>query len=216
LGLELDEPARLANFVAFCRRQRVYLRGENRRHRSLLPSLFRNTLAPNDRATTWRAYRLFLQKLRENLRGTRFSESNLGAVLQHYGFRTPWLDVLDDMHAAVWFALNRRCDLGGTLRYRRSEADSGWIIVLATSGVWQQDLRRSQSSRHTRCHVQQGFSLGMQADREAQPRPDQDFASLVVGTVRIPNCERWRVRGGSSGISVGSYKDVRPPSRVKA
>lgn len=194
--LEVSEPVTLANFVAFCKGRRVYLRGQNSYHCDLLPSLFRETVAHVEWTARWNAYKSFLQKLPKQVRGTRFGRRNFGAVLQHYGFRTPWLDVVDDMHAAVWFALNRRSALSGALQYRRTEADFGWIVVVAAPRpVCVQDLRTEHSSRNTRCHVQQGFSIAMQRDDEAEPRQEQDFARYVLGTVRIPNCQSWHLRG---------------------
>jgi hypothetical protein len=131
------------------------------------------------------------------VRGTRFRRRDFGAVLQHYGFRTPWLDVVDDLHAAVWFALND-CDRlnDGSFAYRPVEREHGWITLISpTRELRVQDLRESQSSRNTRCHVQQGFSIAMQIDGAASSAPNQDLARYVVATVRIPSAERWRVTG---------------------
>lgn len=145
----------------------------------------------------WTAYRCLLQKLSATLKGKRFARPDFGGVLQHYGFHTPWLDVLDDMHAAIWFALNSRHDIEGYREYRRSKEDFGWIIVLKTpqSSARVQDLRKGHSSRNTRCHVQQGFSIAMQGDLDAVPREEQDFECYIIGRLRVPNCERWHLYG---------------------
>ncbi|MGD0626434.1 MAG: FRG domain-containing protein [Thermodesulfobacteriota bacterium] len=194
--LDAAEPATLASFVAFCKGGGVYLRGQNCWRGTLPPSLFRGAASHDDRAARWAAYCAFVKKLKKLLKGTRFKRRNFGAVLQHYGFRTPWLDVLDDIHAAVWFALHTCCDLDGALHYRRIAAPFGYVLVLAVSKeVCVEDLRLGQSSRNTRCHVQQGFSLAMQADAAAAPNQNQDFGGRVVGMVRIPNCEHWHLHG---------------------
>jgi hypothetical protein len=195
--LEADEPATLASLVAFCKGEaRVCLRGQHAWRGELLPSLFRGASSPGERAARWGAYRAFTEKLRRVVTGSRFWRPDFGAVLQHYGFRTPWLDVLDDTHAAVWFALHGLRDSEGPLQYRRIDAACGWIVVLSvTENVRLQDLRSQQSSRSTRCHVQQGFSLAMQPDDATALSENQDFAGYVAGVVRIPNEDRWHLRG---------------------
>ena len=72
----------------------------------------------------------------------------------------------------------------------------GWVVVLSVpDSVHQQDLRETQSSRNTRCHVQQGFSIAMQRDSEADYGPNQDFARYIAATVRIPISEHWHLNG---------------------
>jgi hypothetical protein len=198
-GLEImgiEEPTQLANFVAFCkaRGRRIYLRGHNSSHSQLLPTLFRGR---SDHQALWTAYNAFIRDLSITVKGTRFTRRNFGAVLQHYGFRTPWLDVVDDLHVAIWFALNK-CDRldDGSITYRRAVGKHGWItLIAAPRGVCVQDLRETQSSRNTRCHVQQGFSIAMQHDGVEGHVSNQDFARCAVARVRIPNAERWCLTG---------------------
>ena len=198
--LEIDEPAILASFVAFCKAslqskgRRVYLRGLSRHHPTQVPTLFRDADQAQGRRR-WKAYRQFLDELPRVVKGTRFTKKNFGAVLQHYGFRTPWLDVVDDLNVAIWFALNNFKEMNGACNYQRSAEDSGWLMVIAATHVHRViDLRRRQSSRNTRCHTQQGFSMAMQHD-DKEPHEVQDFMPSVVGVVKIPNSKRWLVTG---------------------
>lgn len=195
--LAVNEPTQLANFVAFCKAQgrSIYLRGHSSPHQHLLPTLFRGP--SNDHRARWTAYKAFIRRLPGNVRGTRFRRNNFGAVLQHYGFNTPWLDVVDDLHVALWFALNARHSVdGGRVTYERAPSEHGRITLIATPrNVRRQDLRETQSSRNTRCHVQQGFSIAMQPDGAANYGREQDFARYVVGTVRIPNVDCWHLTG---------------------
>jgi hypothetical protein len=193
--LEVSNPTQLANFVAFCkaRGRRIFLRGQNSPHPRLIPSLFRE---PGDDNARWRAYKAFLRRLPTEVKGTSFRRRNFGAVLQHYGFRTPWLDVVDDLHAAVWFALNSPTILSGRHTYRRTNSDTGWIVLISVPRtIRRQDLRETQSSRNTRGHAQQGWSVAMQHDNEPNYYSNQDFAAYVVGTVRIPNSDKWHLTG---------------------
>jgi len=200
--LDVSEPAVLANFFAFCktssrgRGRSVFLRGQNQRHLTMVPSLFRSSSSLRLPTQRWAAYRKFLQQLPACVQGTRFTRRNLGAVLQHYGFRTPWLDVVDDLHAAIWFALHQCESVGPRCVYRRTPDAYGWVVVIAVPPTGHvQNLREEQSSRNTRCNVQQGYSLAMQYDDVREPHIEQDFMDSVVGMVRIPNCERWHLRG---------------------
>lgn len=198
-SLTAEEPATLASFIAFARgprRTRVYLRGQDCWDGRVTPSLFRDAPTAQERKLRWDAYQAFLGALPSVVPGSRVKRQNFGAVLQHYGFRTPWLDVLDDIHAAVWFALYNRHERGGLVCYQRSDAQFGCVLVLgAPKGVRVQDLRTSHSSRNTRCHVQQGFSLAMQSDDDVECCADQDFAPHLLGVVRIPANEQWKLEG---------------------
>lgn len=200
--LDITEPAMLANFFAFCktsgrgRGRPVFLRGQHRRHPAMVPSLFRPGSSLASATQRWAAYRTFLQQLPALVQGTRFTRRNFGAVLQHYGFNTPWLDVVDDLHAAIWFALHVCEKDGSQCWYQPSRDPHGWIVVIAVPPNGRlQNLREEQSSRNTRCNVQQGYSLAMQYDDVDMPSADQDFMGRIEGRVRIPNDERWILQG---------------------
>jgi len=200
--LRVTEPADLANFVAFCktpsrgRGRPVFMRGQHTRHPKVLPSLFRSTESGKTRTGLWAAYKDFLVTLPKHVRGTRFTRRNFGAVLQHYGFRTPWLDLVDDLHAAIWFALHECEQVDSRFAYRPTRSPDGWIVLIAVPRrAHLQNLREEQSSRNTRCNVQQGFSLAMQYDDAREPTAQQDFSGSVVGTLQIPTDGRWHVRG---------------------
>lgn len=199
--LDVNDPAMLASFVAFCKARlssqglRVYLRGQSKLHAALVPSLFRG-VDQRQMQCRWKAYRSFLGELPRVVKGTRFTKRNFGAVLQHYGFHTPWLDMVDDLHVAIWFALNNFKEQGGECHYRSTDAEQGWLVIVSVAREHRVlNLRNHQSSRNVRCHTQQGFSMAMQHDDVASPCAQQDFMRNVVGTVRIPNTKRWLVTG---------------------
>lgn len=108
--LSIERPTTLASFFAYCSGQtantRIFLRGCTENHTTAYPSLFRPTLDENpehDQTTRWLAYKYLLENLRK-LDGRRWRRKDLGAVLQHYGIRTPWLDVARNLYSATWFA----------------------------------------------------------------------------------------------------------------
>jgi hypothetical protein len=214
--LDATEPTVLANFIAYWkspgrgRGRQIFLRGESEFHLTLVPKLFRS---PGIQSKTWAAYRAFIKGLPARVRGTRFRRSNFGAVLQHYGFHTPWLDVVDDVNAAIWFALHERSQDSAIYRYHPSKRSHGWVVLVAAGrGVRVQNLRENHSSRNSRCNAQQGYSLAMQYDNEDHEHRQQDFGARVIGRVRIPNSPQWHLRGfrASQGyfFPVSDYDDT--------
>ena len=104
--MHVKDPVVLASFLAFCsgNHNRVFLRGCCRNFPMSFPSLFRDQGSfCGDPEERWFAYRRVLRRLRELLTGTRWDRENLGTVLQHYGIKTPWLDVVRNLHTAIWF-----------------------------------------------------------------------------------------------------------------
>ena len=202
----VDDPGVLASFVAFCsgKTRRVFLRGSTINHQHFIPSLFRDVHGKqcndDELAKRWSAYKDVLEKLRA-LDGNRWDRCNLGAVLQHYGIRTPWLDVVDNLYTAIWFAVHD-FETRGTLRVAvPSEQDWGWISIYVGGCPNQpgtliaQDIVGEQSSRHFRPHAQQGWSLAMQDDRASGPSRAQDFVDYRIAQICFPNSKRWKLRG---------------------
>ena len=99
-------------------------------------------------------------------------------LVQHYGIRTRWLDVVDNIWVALWFACHRQVSVGRHASHiRRSAAQEGdaanvYIAVLKTGpleparnlpGYWVGpetrvvDLRHSVPSVYLRPHAQHGL-----------------------------------------------------------
>lgn len=114
--LHIHKPTLLAALVAYCsgRRHQVFLRGCTQDHPASVPSLFRDksrngfTYCRETVIQLWDAYQALLNALHKELAPkrakSRWRRRNLGAVLQHYGIKTPWLDVVRNLHTAIWFA----------------------------------------------------------------------------------------------------------------
>lgn len=200
--IQIADPSVLASFVAFCSGpcRPVFLRGEARHFPSSVPSLFRN--AGNESERRWTAYRLFLNELkglRPELKGDRWKTKNLGAVLQHYGIRTPWLDVVRNLYTAIWFATHDFETRGSCFVATPSEREHGYISIYDArpeGKVWLSvvDLWGNDSSRHFRPHAQHGLSLAKQGDDD-DPRGEQDMEPYRIAHVRFPNSRKWTLCG---------------------
>ena len=209
--VHVEDPVVLAALVAFCSgiHRRVFLRGCCKNFPKSFPSLFRDgDCFCGDPEKRWSAYICVLRKLRDLLKGTRWKQENLGAVLQHYGIKTPWLDVVRSLHAAIWFATHTiDIDDPSSGAVKRSTEEHGWISLYVDRALGQRqltvvDLWDAHSSQHLRPHAQQGLSLGMQSD----PRNDEDhcpqaectsdFNTHRVARIRFrAQSERWRLSG---------------------
>src|SRR5262249_23188993 len=108
-----DEPIVVARFASELRQvairtlgsgTRVLLRGQTVNYPGMRPGLFRpptDTIAA-DRLEEAEIH--FEESVRRRINIGRFLRPNLAALLQHYGYRTRWLDVVDNLATAIWFA----------------------------------------------------------------------------------------------------------------
>ena len=140
--MHVKDPVVLASFLAFCsgNHNRVFLRGCCRNFPMSFPSLFRDQGSfCGDPKKRWSTYRCVLRKLRDLLTGTRWDRENLGAVLQHYGIKTPWLDVVRNLHTTILRWVVRYAETCEK-RWRRFERPVGgsWRIDETFIKIWGQ------------------------------------------------------------------------------
>ena len=203
----IEQPSILAAFFAYCSGQgantRILLRGCTTNHPAAYPSLFREL--PDDdpqgeQLRRWHAYKHALDSFRR-LNGSRWRRKDLGAVLQHYGVRTPWLDVVRNLYTAIWFATHELAGSGLHGMATPTSRDYCWIsfyrrrTAATKEALRVKDLPAHHSSTHLRPHAQHGLSLAMQADDIELPHECQDFNRFRVAYVRIPNGKRWKLSG---------------------
>lgn len=187
-----DQPTIVARFVSEVRQHAarwcnasVLLRGQTSDHERMLPSLFRTTIAPTQ--TLLRAERHLERALRRAFPSNkRFHRPHLSALLQHYGIKTHWLYVVDDLRTAIWFATHH---ISGVQALPRS-GGSGWIYLIATqtsaATLKAVDLRLAHHGLSLRPQVQQAWSVC------AQRRELDDW---VIATVEFPITSAWTSTG---------------------
>ena len=88
------------------RATKVLMRGQSHNHPGMVPGLFRPPTHAIPRPSLLDAEMLFEKQIRRRVKLGRFKRPHLAALLQHYGYRTSWLDVVDNLWVAVWFATN--------------------------------------------------------------------------------------------------------------
>ena len=132
--------------------------------------------------------------------GTRKTGVLCCAVLQHYGIRTPWLDVVRNLYTAIWFATHDFETRGCCLVANPSETEHGYISLYdarpeGKSWLKIVDLWGNDSSRHFRPHAQHGLSLAKQEDNAVAPSDEQDLEPYRIAHVEFPNSRKWALCG---------------------
>lgn len=127
-------------------------------------------------------------------------------LLQHYGVRTTWIDLVDNVWVALWFACHRARAIGKAGKYlffdkrlpRREDAGKSfaYIVLVATDavdnslvpGLWQGptselvDLRVGTPSYFVRPHAQHGVLFRLR--RGPEPH-ETHYQSAVAGVIRV-------------------------------
>jgi hypothetical protein len=165
-------------------------RGQSKPTSNMMPSLFREKNKGYPASLLREAEQLVVERIQKSgLK--RFKRHDLPPLLQHYGVCTSWLDVVDNLFVAVWFATHtydktRR-------RYFTNALDHcGWIYFISTENqagcLRHVDLRESQHHLSVRPHVQHGWSVTL----ETPPWSDglrtlDDFVVASVCLSKNPN-----------------------------
>ncbi len=185
----------------------IYFRGQSKLHKDLKPSLFRG-LATGARRS-WRVgdINAFLTQVRKDQLALRaVPEAAQEAVLQHYGLRTQWLDVVDNVWIALWFACHKALTHGTrgehlhfekrVPRHLAAAERYAYILLLESARTPNTkkgqgfakdtdsetiDLRVAVPSHFIRPHVQHGLVIRKLDGGETS----FDFSRMIVGIIRV-------------------------------
>lgn len=175
--LEIERPTGVARLIGEVKRLpgigRVFIRGQTEHYNVMLPSLFRNSEVGTEDLLA--AERDFTKRVSQEIPVKRFQCPHLPALLQHYGFRTSWLDAVDNLFIASWFATTElRSSSDSFTEVVKSTKTYGWLFLIATNvgsnELTNLDLRSTSHPLSTRPHVQHGISL----------RPYDDTISVTL------------------------------------
>jgi hypothetical protein len=195
--LTLRDPALLVRFVGYVMRHyhgatggTVFLRAQPADYASMRPSLFRDTRDDRIELRVNAYYRL-IAELQTAFRNERLRTNELGALLQHYGLKTTWLDVVDNLYTAIWFAsaypsINKEGEREAWLYLIGTEAAAGHLRVA--------NLRLKHSSLTLRPHAQHAYSLS-RPSRVEWTRQNVCLNAHVLAAIRIPGINEWSLVG---------------------
>jgi hypothetical protein len=206
--LHIEDPTVLARFFALLKQKAikknksgwVFCRGQSSHHKLMLPSLFRGENEKYPVSILLVAQEHLMNEIKSNFSVKRFQNENLPALLQHYGLKTSWLDLVDNLFIAIWFATNsiNSGDKKGPITVEGSTETYGWIYFISNSAKSEADLisidlRTGHHSLSVRPHAQHGIS----ATRDSSIWRDnnKDLKKYVVATVRFEVSEKWYLSG---------------------
>jgi len=180
--LELPLPQLLAGFSSYLKYHypgKVYFRGEKHFYRSTIPSLFRDLHGDimNEIVTRKQAYDDLVYSLPSLYKVRRFEE-DFRPLLQHYGIKTDWVDLLDNVFVALWFSSNCSKEVFSFVKFF---GDAELVV---------KDLRENHSSLSLRPHCQHGLSATKAVTWDAG---NVDFSQNLLAIARLPNTPEMKL-----------------------
>ena len=182
--LNIPNLALLAGFFGFLKYKLniknidVFCRGERKLHNTTKPKLFRTHNIDNMEINNRKN---LIDEICSNLpswySASRFNKEDVGPLLQHYGILTYWLDLVDNIFTATWFALfNNKENFGYIKFFVKKNENNDELIV--------RDLRKNHSSLSLRLHCQHGLSVRKYKNKFSDKTID--LSDFMVAIVRIP------------------------------
>lgn len=195
--------------------QNVYLRGQTSLHGGkLIPSLYRGKTRPDQ---TNENYSRRINQIKASVKSfNQYDRKVLEPLLQHYGIKTPYIDLVDNVWVALWFALHQAkskpIKSHEHIYYHKSEEEYGYVLLIATDAINKTedkgvyigehtglvDLRSALPSYFLRPHAQHAYML-----RKLEKCPT-DYSDLIIGIARIPTDLGYTWLGNSSFLTVNS------------
>src|SRR3954470_14852055 len=153
----IDNPIIISAFTGFVKNQYrtsgIYFRGESGNHKHIVPSLFRSVEMPlGDDAIIKQRFKAYTElkkiiqvRLRDKV--SRFKNEDIDNLFQHYGIKSPVIDMVDNIYIAIWFAMDGNKEGYGYIR----------LLNTTNKDLKVSDLRQSHSSLSLRLHTQHGL-----------------------------------------------------------
>jgi len=203
--------------------ERIYMRGQGRLYDALSPTLYRGISNPTTQGKRHERLAKVIQEFcAESSLFSDIPEYAHEPLLQHYGVKTSWLDIVDNIWVALWFSIHRAYVSGHEDQYmhfdpRTASADGefAYILLVKTEDSRKEKVRKGiTKGRHTevidlriaapsvflRPHAQHGLLFRA---RGTEGGRITDYAHTLAGIVRFP------LEAGKAWLGVGAMHDVR-------
>lgn len=206
----------------------VYFRGESELYPTLPPTAFRgistHRAVSNAIGRIHKAIAQFSRPLKST--GSYAHE----ALLQHYGLKTTWIDLVDNIWVALWFACHNAKSVGPCGEYlhferrlpRTDPTGKAYVLLVAADAVAPDnkhpglyagpnteliDLRIAAPSVFVRPHAQHGLLMRRKGDTVQRPT---DYSNQIRGILEIDLADALEWLGNSTALSTHSL--FPPPS----
>ncbi len=187
-------------------RKGVFFRGQTKLHPTLQPSLLRGVKDGPANVARRKLLDHFLDDIGAQKKALRAVDADCReALLQHYGIRTTWIDVVDNIWVALWFSCHEALVAGKVKEYLHFEkriqieptSKYAYILLLESAyfdpvsgrpGHYRDektetiDLRISAPSHFVRPHAQHGILVRKLSKTGL---PVSDCSTMHVGTIRV-------------------------------
>ena len=203
--------------------EHIFFRGESELYGTLLPTLFRGVSKQAGQSRQICRLNAALASARENSKiFSTLDPSAHEPLLQHYGLKTTWIDLVDNIWVALWFACHRAYAVGPINEYlhfeQRTESTGrdGFAYILLVSADSKPahksppgvvigkntelvDLRVAAPSIFLRPHAQHALLMRMRGNTVMRPL---DYSPQIRGVVRISlgDALEWLGHGKMLGV----------------
>jgi hypothetical protein len=203
----------------------VYFRGQRSLYPTIPPTLYRGLTTAKTRDKRDAEMQLLLKRIRQQKLIFRAVPDHVQEpMLQHYGLKTRWLDVVDNVWIALWFACHSAHAFGSHGQYlhfekrvpRHLKPDDrfAYILLLESAampdpklgpGCFKDkdsatiDLRVAAPSQFVRPHAQHGLVIKA---LDKDNRAPIDFSPLLAGIIRVDLADALEWLGAGDLLNV--------------
>lgn len=206
----------------------VYFRGESKLYPTLPPTAFRGISTQRAVSGAINRINAAVDKFSKPLKSTATYAHE--ALLQHYGLKTTWIDLVDNIWVALWFACHNARSVGPCGEHlhferrvpRTDSTGKVYVLLVAVNAVAPDnarpgfyagttteliDLRIAAPSVFVRPHAQHGLLMRKRGNTVQRPT---DYSSQIRGILEIDLADALEWLGNSTALSVHSL--FPPPS----
>lgn len=234
--LHVDEPHALIMATGYLKytlaknkSEGIYFRGQRKVYDGLYPTLYRNTPSIKVQSAKHAALSSLIQRfIGSGKIFETFGDYAHEALLQHYGINTTWMDLVDNVWVALWFACHQAMSIGkngefvhfekrlpsGSNEYayllligvdinQRSREKPGYFHGIKTELI---DLRMAAPSIFLRPHAQHGLLFRRKGDSAGRAL---DYSSQIRGVIRVDLAKALDWLG--NGKMVNTHSLFPPP-----
>lgn len=229
--LEVETPHALAQavgYIKYARRDQgaVYFRGQDDIYPQMRPSLYRGAKSQGGKQKRDEQLNTYtLQTHEADAFIPKTPEYTHEPILQHYGIKTRWLDLVDNVWTALWFGCQEVHHSGPDKRYLHFEPSNkpyAYIVLLQagaethvadkpglmrTTSAEIIDLRRAAPSTYLRPHAQHAILM---RKLNCNTLDKTDMSNFIVGAIKI---KMTRARTWLGGGDLVSTRHFFPPPK---
>lgn len=186
----------------------IHFRGQGKMHAGLIPSLFRGSKSEGSRNNRLKSLSKYIHDISSKHRMLgKLDAVVVETLMQHYGIRSTWVDMVENIWIALWFACHKARFSGEFNRHLHFEKRTprtelpderfAYILLIGTEITpidknvpgWYKgknteliDLRKAAPSIFLRPHSQHGVLFRLRGDTRTRLL---NYGSSIKGVIRV-------------------------------